>query len=48
MKVETRYRGQKTNTWRRNKIILTGNSHALGCAAEIKLNLDEVSRSKDL
>ena len=33
--------GKKQTHWEKHRIIVTGNSHARGCAAEIKLNLDE-------
>jgi hypothetical protein len=42
VKVDTWCRGQKNkHVEKKHKIIVIGDSHARGCAAEIKLNLDE-------
>jgi hypothetical protein len=41
-------RAKNKHMEKKHKIIVTADSHASGCAAEIKLNLDKVSKSKDL
>ena len=51
LKNESRDKVQRAKNKRiekKHKIIVNGDSHARGCATEIKLNVDEGSRSKDL